>query len=159
VYHATYSLNGVLLAAACVMHVQELESHVTPLNAEYWGCLLALADHELEALTLRDEADKAAGGNQYQQQQQMQQQRQYGGYGSGGFGAGRGYGGSVYGAAAAAAAAAADVPPPRAIGAPLEGHGLGGVHSAVQREIETLLSGGRRWRLLLKHADSVVVPN
>jgi hypothetical protein len=28
---------------------QELESRVTPLNAEYWGCLLTLADHELEA--------------------------------------------------------------------------------------------------------------
>jgi hypothetical protein len=127
-----------------LLALQELESHVTPLNAEYWGCLLTLADHEVEALKLRDEADKAAGGSHYQQQQQMQQQRQYGGYGSGGYGGGRGYGGfggGAYGAAAAAAAAAADLPPPRAIGAPLEGHGPGGVHSAVQREIETLLSG------------------
>jgi hypothetical protein len=29
--------------------LQELESRVTPLNAEYWGCLLTLAEHELEA--------------------------------------------------------------------------------------------------------------
>ncbi|KAF6257507.1 cactus-binding C-terminus of cactin protein-domain-containing protein [Scenedesmus sp. NREL 46B-D3] len=134
----------------------ELESHVTPLNAEYWGCLLTLADHELEALQLRGDADKAAGGNHYQQQMQMQQQRQYGGYGSGGYGGGRGYGGfggGGYGAAAAAAAAAADVPPPRAIGAPLEGHGPGGVHSAVQREIETLLSGQTHNQLMSMEKD------
>eukprot|EP00775_Hariotina_reticulata_P011120 gene11120-11274_t len=49
---------------------QELESRVTPLHAEYWGCLLTLAEHELEALHLQDEAAKrglrlaeaAAGG-------------------------------------------------------------------------------------------------
>lgn len=32
-----------------VVLLQELESRVTPLNAEYWGCLLTLAEHELEA--------------------------------------------------------------------------------------------------------------
>ncbi|WIA29550.1 hypothetical protein OEZ86_012045 [Tetradesmus obliquus] len=134
----------------------ELESHVTPLNAEYWGCLLTLANHEVEALQLREEADKAAGGSHYQQQQQMQQQRNYGGYGSGGYGGGRGYGGyggGAYGAAAAAAAAAADLPPPRAIGAPLEGQGPGGVHSAVQREIETLLSGQTYSQLMSMEKD------
>jgi hypothetical protein len=31
---------------------------VTPLHAEYWGCLLLLAEHELEALHLQDEAAK-----------------------------------------------------------------------------------------------------
>jgi len=32
-----------------VVLLQELESRVTPLHAEYWECLLTLADHELEA--------------------------------------------------------------------------------------------------------------
>lgn len=104
-------------------HLQELESHVTPLNAEYWGCLLTLAEHELEALQLQAEAEKQQGGGLQQQQQQ------YAGYG--GFG----------GYSAAAAAAVAAVAPPRAIGAPLVGHGPGGVHSALQKDIEALLSG------------------
>ena len=45
---------GCLCLLSCpmlsrVVAHQELESRVTPLNAEYWECLLTLADHELEA--------------------------------------------------------------------------------------------------------------
>lgn len=42
------------------MLLQELESRVTPLNAEYWGCLLTLAEHELEAQRCVDTASDTA---------------------------------------------------------------------------------------------------
>ncbi|KAF8073139.1 hypothetical protein HT031_000800 [Scenedesmus sp. PABB004] len=94
---------------------QELESRVTPLNAEYWGCLLALASHELEALQL--EADRRARGE--------------------------------------VGAGPVSLGPPvvRAVGAPLAGHGAGGVHSAVQRDIEALLSGQTYGQLTAMETD------
>lgn len=48
--HVACLLITCCLPVACLSCApQELESRVTPLNAEYWGCLLTLADHELEA--------------------------------------------------------------------------------------------------------------
>lgn len=80
--------------------LQELELRVTPLHAEYWGCLLMLAEHELEACRLLQEAE----------QQGVRLQHQSG---------------------------------VRPVGAPLPSSAaVGGVHTAVQKQVELLLSGG-----------------
>eukprot|EP00878_Enallax_costatus_P024071 GHUV01025659.1.p1 GENE.GHUV01025659.1~~GHUV01025659.1.p1 ORF type:complete len:639 (+),score=216.86 GHUV01025659.1:228-2144(+) len=90
---------------------QELESRVTPLNAEYWGCLLTLAGHELEACKLVHEAER--------QGLHMEQQ-----------------------------------PGVRAVGAPLPRvEGSAGVHSAVQQQVELLLSGQTYSQLTSMEAD------
>lgn len=81
--------------------LQELESRVTPLHAEYWGCLLTLAEHELEACSLLHEAETQGVRLDHQ-------------------------------------------PGVRHVGAPLPTAGAaGGVHTAVQQQVELLLSGGR----------------